>query len=300
MIARAASASCVELKERTDADRRVARRPRTRAPRKGRSFEELVHAALEQIAAGARRRRRITSATSSSEAGGKKGDTVVEIGARRPARARGHDRLRGQEQEAVEERRLDRAQRRMGERDAVYAVLVVAGEDKVPSGLEELTEYQGNKIIAVLDREEPDPLALEARLSLRPRAACSRRRATSSRSTRPASATPPRRRSAAQARQPVRKSLTNVDQQRRRPRDEFDEMVADVERCLARIEVAWSPPPATRSGARAPRLRPRAAGPRAAAGRSGSSVALGADLELGLARARCPRRRRPCSRPLRA
>ena len=39
-------------------------------------------------------------------------------------------------------------------------MLVVAGEDKVPAGLEELTEYQGNKIIAVLDREDPDPLAL--------------------------------------------------------------------------------------------------------------------------------------------
>ena len=39
-------------------------------------------------------------------------------------------------------------------------MLVVAGEDKVPAGREELTEYQGNKMIVVLDREEPDPLAL--------------------------------------------------------------------------------------------------------------------------------------------
>ena len=31
------------------------------------------------------------------------------------------------------------------ERDAEYAVLIVAGEDKIPSGLEELTEYQGRR-----------------------------------------------------------------------------------------------------------------------------------------------------------
>jgi len=35
----------------------------------------------------------------------------------------------------------------MTERDSVYGVLVVAGDDKIPSGLEGFTEYQGNKII---------------------------------------------------------------------------------------------------------------------------------------------------------
>ena len=83
----------------------------------------------------------------------------------------------------------------MQERDAAYAVLVVAGEDKIPSGLSELTEYQGNKMIVVLDREEPDPLALRLvyrYVRARTLAATARQ---ASRSTRRACGRRPRKRS---------------------------------------------------------------------------------------------------------
>jgi hypothetical protein len=124
----------------------------------------------------------------------------------------------------------------MGERDAAFGVLVVAGEDKVPAGLEELTEYQGNKIIAVLDRESPDPLALrlvyryvrarllaESAVELEVDAAGVRDAAEEA---------------AARLKRAnrVRKSLTNVTNSAKAAGDEFDEMVADVERCLGRIE----------------------------------------------------------------
>ena len=40
-------------------------------------------------------------------------------------------------------------------------MLVVAGDERIPSGREQLTEYEGNKLIVAVDREEPDSLALE-------------------------------------------------------------------------------------------------------------------------------------------
>ncbi len=51
--------------------------------------------------------------------------------------------------------------RACSKRDAVFAVLVVAGDDNVPAGREQLTEYEGNKMIVAVDRDEPDGLALE-------------------------------------------------------------------------------------------------------------------------------------------
>jgi hypothetical protein len=49
----------------------------------------------------------------------------------------------------------------MAARAAGYAVLVVAGEDRVPAGREQLHEYEGNKLIVAVDRDEPHGLALE-------------------------------------------------------------------------------------------------------------------------------------------
>jgi hypothetical protein len=49
----------------------------------------------------------------------------------------------------------------MAARAAGYAVLVVAGQDRVPAGREQLHEYEGNKLIVAVDRDEPEGLALE-------------------------------------------------------------------------------------------------------------------------------------------
>ena len=124
----------------------------------------------------------------------------------------------------------------MRERDAAYSVLVVAGEDKVPAGLEELTEYQGNKIIAVLDREEPDPLAL--RLVYR----YVRARVLATRdSTLQVDAAGVR--DAAEEAQAalkrvnrVRKSLTGITNGAEAARTELNDMMDDVEACLIRID----------------------------------------------------------------
>jgi hypothetical protein len=127
--------------------------------RKGRSFEERVDRAVERIAAT---RGDASSHTGGelAEGGGKKGDTVVELcAANGPSQGRivfeTKDK-RLSKNEAWKE--LNEA---MAARAAVFAVLVVAGEDRVPAGRETLVEYEGNKLIVAVDRDEPESLALE-------------------------------------------------------------------------------------------------------------------------------------------
>ena len=43
----------------------------------------------------------------------------------------------------------------LDDRGADYAVLVVATEDNVPAGTQNLVEYEGNKLIVAVDREGP-------------------------------------------------------------------------------------------------------------------------------------------------
>ena len=221
------------LLEREDADQRVALEAE-RGTAKGRSFEDAVHALIEEIAAAHGDAAHHVGDTS-SEAGGKKGDTVVEFGG-----AVGSPLAT-----VVFEAKNKRLSKNdawtelnscMGERDAVYAVLVVAGDDKLPKGLEELTEYQGNKIIAVVDRESPDPLALRLIYRyVRTRVLAARH---DSLEVDAAGVRDAAEEAAAQLKRAnrVRKSLTNVTSCAEAAREEFDSMLVDVERCLVRIE----------------------------------------------------------------
>jgi hypothetical protein len=202
--------------------------------RKGRSFEELVHAELGALA-DAQGDAAHHVGDSSSEAGGKKGDTVIELGAcTGPALAtvvfEAKNRKLSRNDAWTE---LNSA---MAERDAVYGVLVVAGEDKIPSGLEEVTEYQGNKMIAVLDRDEPDPEGLRLvyrYVRARVLAAGAAGLEVDAAGVRDAAEEAGARLKAANR---IRKSLTNVTNSAERARGDLDEMIADVERCLERIE----------------------------------------------------------------
>jgi len=221
------------LLERDDADERVAE-AEAAGTRKGRTFEELVHDTIDEIAQAQGDAAHHTGDTS-NESGSKKGDTVVEVGGA----------LGTPLATVVFEAKNKRLSKNdawtelnscMGQRDASFAVLVVAGEDKIPAGLEELTEYQGNKIIAVLDREVPDPLALRLvyrYVRARVLAAGAAELEVDAAGVRDAAEEAAARLKRANR---VRKSLTNVTNSAKAAGDEFDEMVADVERCLARIE----------------------------------------------------------------
>jgi hypothetical protein len=128
--------------------------------RKGRSFEERVHLAIERLADS---RGDCAHAVGDvpGTGGSKKGDTLVEIGA-------GEGLTLGRIVVEIKDSRLSRPQAwsemngALEARDADYALLVVAGEDAVPTGgVEEMHEYQGNKLIVSVDPETPDGRALE-------------------------------------------------------------------------------------------------------------------------------------------
>ena len=127
--------------------------------RKGRSFEARAHEAIERMA-----NLRGDCATHTggelAEGGGKKGDTLVELGAA-GGPAVGRIVFEAKDKKLTKNEAWAELNEGMTRRAASYAVLVVAGEEKVPSGREQLHEYEGNKMIVAVDREEPDEIALE-------------------------------------------------------------------------------------------------------------------------------------------
>ena len=129
-----------------------------------------------------------------SASGGKQGDIVIEIDAASGA-AEGPHRDRREGREAFQEPRLGRSlNAALAERDAGFAILLVASDEKVPSGREQLHEYEGNKMIVALDKETLDPARPRACLPLRALPLPDGGRARPRARRRRACATPPRRR----------------------------------------------------------------------------------------------------------
>jgi hypothetical protein len=127
--------------------------------RKGRTFEERVDRAIERIAAT---RGDASSHTGGegAEGGGKKGDTLIELGAA-SGPAAGRMVFEAKDKRLSKNDAWKELNDAMEARAASFAVLVVAGEERVPAGRETLVEYEGNKLIVAVDRDEPEGLALE-------------------------------------------------------------------------------------------------------------------------------------------
>ena len=130
---------------------------RERGTAKGRSFEEAVFEAVDAIAAA--QGDDAEAVGDVREATGKVGDIVVSLDAcNGPARGRivieAKDRRLSRPGALAE---LDTA---MAERSADFAVLVVPTEEEVPAKLEPLREYNGDKLVVVLDADS-GTLALE-------------------------------------------------------------------------------------------------------------------------------------------
>jgi hypothetical protein len=203
--------------------------------RKGRSFEERVHAAIARIAE-ARGDCAHHVGDERGEGGSKKGDTVVELGAA-DGQSLGRIVFEDKDDQLSRNRAWEELNAAMAERDADFAVLVVAGEENIPAKREQLVEYEGNKMIVAVDSELPDELGLDlayryARLrvltvrdrSLEVDAAGVRDAAEAARS-------------ALKRAQTVRLALTNVDKSSANAREGIDAIVAEVEAELARIEA---------------------------------------------------------------
>ena len=160
------------LLDKQDADEVLAEAEEA-GTRKGRSFEERVHLAIERIAATRGDCAHAVGDTPGA-GGSKKGDSLVEIGA-------GEGSTLGRIVFEIKDSRLTKPKAweemngALEARNADYAILVVAGDEAVPSGdVEEMAEYQGNKLVVAVDPEEPDCRALELAYrygSLRVRAA---------------------------------------------------------------------------------------------------------------------------------
>jgi hypothetical protein len=127
--------------------------------RKGVTFEQRVHAAIDRIASA---RGDVSSHTGAeaAEGGGKKGDTLVELGACEGP-ASGRILFEAKDKKLSKNEAWAELNAGMEARAASFAVLVVAGEERIPSGREQLHEYEGNKMIVAVDRSEPGSIALE-------------------------------------------------------------------------------------------------------------------------------------------
>ena len=136
---------------------------RERGTAKGRTFEEAVFEAVDDIASA--QGDDAEAVGDVTEATGKVGDIVVSLDAcNGPARGRivieAKDRRLSRPGALAE---LDKA---MAERSADFAVLVVPTEEEVPAKLEALREYNGDKLVVALDPDAGTlPLELGYRLA---------------------------------------------------------------------------------------------------------------------------------------
>ncbi|MFL5828145.1 MAG: hypothetical protein ACJ76V_16620 [Thermoleophilaceae bacterium] len=132
---------------------------RERGTSKGRSFEQRAYELIDEMAS-ARGDVAHHVGDERSASGGKLGDVVVEIDAASGA-AKGRIAFEVKDEKLSKNRAWETLNGSLAERDAGFAVLVVASDEKVPSGREPLHEYEGNKMIVALDKESLDPRSLE-------------------------------------------------------------------------------------------------------------------------------------------
>ena len=202
--------------------------------RKGFSFEERVHEAIERIASV---RGDCASHTGGegAEGGGKKGDTLVEVGAA-SGPALGRIVFEAKDRRLSKNAAWAELNAAMAARAASFGVLVVAGEDRVPAGREQLQEYEGNKLIVAVDRDDPDGLALElAYRQALARVAMARGRDLSVDAEEVQAATEEAVSCLKQA-QAIRSTLTGIKTSSDKARIGLDEMVAAVSAKLDRID----------------------------------------------------------------
>jgi len=226
-----------EVKRLRDADEAQAElsAERERGTGKGREFEQQAFELVEQLAA-ARGDVAHHVGDERSASGGKKGDIVIEIDAASGA-AKGRIAIDAKDERLSKNaawRVLDAA---LEERDAGFAVLLVASEEKVPAGREQLHEYEGNKMIVALDKATMDPAALELAYRYarcRCLMAAERGLALDAAGVRDAAE---EALSALKDAQRIRSSLTGATNSVKAAGDTLDGMVGRVRTCLERVET---------------------------------------------------------------
>jgi hypothetical protein len=223
----------VELKQRDEADRRVAEAEEA-GTRKGRTFEERVHAALDRIAT-ARGDSAHRVGDEPGIGGSKKGDAVVELDAADGACA-GRIVFEVKDEQLSKNKAWSELNAAMEERQAEFAVLVAAGEESVPVGREQLAEYEGNKMIVAVDPEQPDELGLDLAYRYARLRVMLKREGELTLDAAGVRDAAEEARSVLKTAQSIRLALTNADKSVSKARQGVDDMVDAVDGQLERIE----------------------------------------------------------------
>jgi hypothetical protein len=136
---------------------------RERGSAKGRTFEEQVAEAVDRIALS---QGDVAEAVGDfADATGKVGDVVVAIDAALGP-ARGRLVVEAKDKRLSQPRAMKELDDALDHRSADFALLVVPTEQELPSKMEPLREYNGDKIVVVLDPEAGTlPLELAYRLA---------------------------------------------------------------------------------------------------------------------------------------
>jgi hypothetical protein len=132
---------------------------RERSSVKGHGFEAQAFELVERLA-GERGDAAQHVGHERSESGGKRGDIVIELEAASSA-AKGRIVIEAKDEKLSRPDAWRVLNESMAERDAAFAILLIASESKLPARTEALHEYEGNKMIVELDKETLDPRPLE-------------------------------------------------------------------------------------------------------------------------------------------
>ena len=208
---------------------------RERGTGKGRTFEQHAFELVEALAA-ARGDVAHHVGDERSASGGKKGDIVIELDAG-SGPPRGRIAIDAKDERLSKNRAWATLNAALAERDAGFAILLVASDEKVPAGRQQLHEYEGNKMIVTLDKATLDTRALE--LAYRyARCRClmtaERDLALDAAGVRDAAE---EALSALKEAQKIRSSLTGASKGVAAARETLDLMVGRVEAQLARVET---------------------------------------------------------------
>jgi hypothetical protein len=153
----ALTAEVTALRERLGAKEELEAE-QARGTAKGRDFEDRIHALLDEIAT-ARGDVAHHVGDLPGETRGKKGDTLIEIGAAAgPCLAK--IAFDPKDSQLSRPKAWEVLNGSLDDRGAEYAVLV-ATEGNVPPKTQSLVEYEGNKLIVEVDPEEPERIVLE-------------------------------------------------------------------------------------------------------------------------------------------
>jgi hypothetical protein len=225
------------LRDAREAEEAVAAE-RERGTSKGRAFEQQAFDMLEELAA-ARGDVAHHVGDERSASGGKQGDIVIELDAA-SGPAKGRLAIDAKDERLSKNRAWQVLNEALVQRDAEFAILVVASDEKVPSGRQQLQEYEGNKMIVTLDKETLDPGGLElAYRYARCRSLMSAERelALDAAGVRDAA---DEALSALKDAQRIRSSLTGANNSVKAAHEALDVMVGRVEASLKRVETLVS------------------------------------------------------------